>query len=71
MATDVVPEQETNPDEEYTTAEVADVETDEHHWDPLAWPETTVNPVQVRWRYAMGIPCGASPRLLSFLAVVL
>ena len=67
MATDVVPEQETNPDDEYTTAEVAEAETDERHWDPLAWPETAVNPVQVRWRYAMGIPAVHLLACLAFL----
>jgi hypothetical protein len=33
----------------------------------LRWPETTVEPVQIRWRYAIGIPL---IHLLACLAFV-
>ena len=56
MATDVVAEEKSSTDAEYTTAELAPSEAEHDHWDPLAWPESTVNPTQVRWRYAIGIP---------------
>ena len=46
--------------------------------DPLAWPDTTVNPIEIRWRYAVGIPllhllaCLAFvPWLFSWTGVVL
>jgi sn-2 palmitoyl-lipid 9-desaturase len=46
--------------------------------DPLAWPDATLNPVRIRWRYAIGIPlihmlaCLALvPWLFSWTGVVL
>ena len=78
MATDVVPEEQTGTDDEYSTGNVSQLGDDHPHWDPLAWPETTVNPVRVRWRYAIGIPgihllaCLAFfPWLFSWTGVVL
>jgi len=52
MATDTITKNDTQP---------ADTETKEGHPSSCAdkhldWPETAVNPVQVRWRYAIGIP---------------
>lgn len=35
--------------------------------EALAWPETAVNPVQVRWRYAIGIPLVHVLALLAFV----
>ena len=56
MATDVVTDEKIDDDDQYTTGDLAQTDDQEPHWDPLAWPETTVNPVHVRWRYAVGIP---------------
>lgn len=88
MATDTVtedvPHDETGAqdgasvDSEYTTTQGMEVPDDVPEWDPLAWPEGTVNPVKIRWRYAFGIPlihvlaCLAFvPWLFSWTGVVL
>ncbi len=36
-------------------------------YDPIAWPEATLNPVRIRWRYAMGIPLIHLLACLAFL----
>ena len=57
MSTDVLPKikDSSNPDSDYSTEErdpLAPPQSVKH----LEWPETTVNPTVVRWRYAIGIP---------------
>lgn len=51
MATDTLPEQEI--DEEVTPDDPQRMPASQRH---LKWPESSVEPVQVRWRYAIGIP---------------
>ncbi|MCA9230198.1 MAG: fatty acid desaturase [Planctomycetales bacterium] len=46
---------------------VDDAENDGRFHDPLSWPESTVNPVRIRWRYALSIP---AIHLLACLAFV-
>jgi len=75
MATDAVTkeaeseqqERAGSADSEYTTADLSPTETEHAQWDPLAWPETTVNPTHVRWRYALGIPGVHLLACLAFL----
>lgn len=53
MATETLPERPNHiADEEFVTS------TGHEHAGPhhLEWPESAVNPVKVRWRYAIGIP---------------
>jgi len=71
MATEIVPEKQPG------VAENLDEDGKKFH-DPLAWPEGTVNPVRIRWRYAISIPamhllaCLAfSPWFFSWTGVVL
>ncbi len=55
MATEVLPEEQKSFDSAFTTKE----ETPSHASAPgqhLQWPETTVNPREIRWRYVIGIP---------------
>lgn len=54
MASDVVTDEQDGQDT--AAAETSDPTDAAAHWDPLAWPESTVNPIQLRWRYALGIP---------------
>lgn len=55
MATELKPEEQTSFDSEFTTKE----ETPSHAAIPdqhIDWPEATVNPIQIRWRYVIGVP---------------
>ncbi len=55
MATELQPEEKTSFDNEFSTKE----ETPTHASSPnqhIEWPEATVNPTQIRWRYVIGVP---------------
>ncbi len=78
MATDVAPDEQNDTDSEYSTVDMSPMGDEQPAWDPLAWPEQTVSPVQVRWRYAIGIPAihvlaclGFWPWFFSWTGVVL
>ena len=60
-----VPEQEAGTDSEYMTRESAP--KDDPAARELEWPETAVNPIKVRWRYALGIPGVHLLACLAFL----
>ena len=49
MATDVAPDEQNDTDSEYSTVDMSPMGDGQPAWDPLAWPEQTVSPVQVRW----------------------
>jgi stearoyl-CoA desaturase (delta-9 desaturase) len=76
MSAELLPEAKTAEDECPAAAEAAAVVPASER--TLEWPETAVNPVRVRWRYAIGIPlihvlaCLAFvPWLFSWTGVVL
>ncbi len=56
MATDTVSEDTTADEPPLTDAEMQQAVKDNPAMRHLEWPVTTVNPVRVRWRYAIGIP---------------
>ena len=56
MSTEILPTEDSGTDEDYTTASKDPAaETAAGGWK-IPWPETTVDPTLVRWRYALGIP---------------
>ena len=66
MATELKPEKQASFDSEFTTRE----ETPEHASSPnqrIEWPEATLNPTTIRWRYVIGVP---GIHLLACLAFV-
>jgi len=72
MATDTAsketgPEEDTNPDSQFTTHNRDAVPKDDPATRELEWPETAVNPIRVRWRYALGIPGVHLLACLAFL----
>ena len=72
MATDTVTEEArsgegTNTDEQFTTKPRGAVAKDDPATRHLEWPETTVNPIRVRWRYALGIPAVHVLACLAFI----
>ena len=77
MSTELLPESETAADERLPEAALPDARAAASE-RTLQWPETAVEPVRVRWRYAIGIPlihllaCLAFvPWLFSWTGVVL
>ena len=66
MSTELLPESETAADERLPEAALPDARAAASE-RTLPWPETAVEPVRVRWRYAIGIPL---IHLLACLAFV-
>jgi len=56
MATDVLPEESTNMDSEFTTSEVAEGGELTAGNRTLPWPASTIDPTLIRWRYLLTIP---------------
>ncbi len=56
MSTEVVSDEQTLADDEYTTAQKEPSEEKKSGGWKLPWPETTIDPTLIRWRYALGIP---------------
>ena len=68
MATETLRDEDTSDqDADWQVGVEGDPPKGGRYHDPLEWPETTVNPVRIRWRYAIGIP---AIHLLACLAFV-
>ena len=67
MATEVLQEEAKDPDSPVTPQAKTDAPRDDPSARELEWPETTVNPIRVRWRYALGIPGVHLLACLAFL----
>jgi len=67
MATEVLQEEATDPDSPVTPPTKTNAPQDDPSARELEWPETTVNPIRVRWRYALGIPGVHLLACLAFL----
>ena len=56
MATDLIPEVEPSADSEYVTQQGDSNESKTAGKRRLPWPETTIDPKLIRWRYLISIP---------------
>ena len=67
VSTEAGPEEKEIDDSEYVTLQLETPANDDPAKRELEWPETAVNPIKVRWRYALGIPGVHLLACLAFL----
>lgn len=68
MSTDTLPREKPKAaDNEYSTETLPQGAHVDHSRDHLQWPETTIDPTMIRWRYAIGIPLIHLLACLAFL----